>query len=152
MKPTRENTVDSNRSERNRSERAPDQPQDPGVDRDVLRLPSAGWRTAPDHGRSEPRPCPHAGEPARAPLRITGCEECQAAGRGDWVHLRVCLACGHNGCCDSSPGAHAWKHAQDTCHAVAAAVESPWAWCYVDDVFLVPVESEPGSQPPTPPL
>lgn len=114
-------------------------------------MPLTDWRPAPDHGRPEPRPCPHAQEPPQAPLWVTGCEECKAAGRGGWVHLRVCLACGHNGCCDSSQGAHAWKHAQDTGHAIAAAVESRWAWCYVDEVFLVPAESAPGVQPASPP-
>ena len=32
-----------------------------------------------------------------------GCEECLQIGQG-WVHLRLCLACGHVGCCDNSPG------------------------------------------------
>ena len=31
-----------------------------------------------------------------------GCEECEKIG-SDWVHLRLCLSCGHVGCCDSSP-------------------------------------------------
>jgi hypothetical protein len=31
-----------------------------------------------------------------------GCEECLQMG-SDWVHLRLCLSCGHVGCCDSSP-------------------------------------------------
>jgi len=40
--------------------------------------------------------------PPRTP---EGCEECLRTG-SDWVHLRLCLTCGHVGCCDSSPGQH----------------------------------------------
>jgi Zn ribbon nucleic-acid-binding protein len=29
-----------------------------------------------------------------------------------WVHLRMCLECGHAGCCDSSPNRHATKALQ----------------------------------------
>ena len=42
-----------------------------------------------------------------------GCQDCLAAGRRDWVHLRVCQTCGHVGCCDSSPGRHATRHFVD---------------------------------------
>ena len=31
-----------------------------------------------------------------------GCEDCLRIG-GRWVHLRLCLNCGHVGCCDQSP-------------------------------------------------
>ena len=34
-----------------------------------------------------------------------GCEECLRIG-SPWVHLRLCLTCGHVGCCDQSPGRH----------------------------------------------
>ncbi|WP_432250672.1 UBP-type zinc finger domain-containing protein [Streptomyces sanyensis] len=57
-----------------------------------------------------------------------------------WVHLRACLTCGHIGCCDSSRGQHAWAHAREAGHPVAASFEKGehWAWCYVDEVFLLP--------------
>src|SRR5437879_9258989 len=42
----------------------------------------------------------------------SGCEECLAAGQ-TWVELRMCLVCGHVGCCDSSEGRHATRHFQD---------------------------------------
>jgi hypothetical protein len=63
----------------------------------------------------------------------TGCEECLRAGT-QWVHLRLCLSCGHVGCCDSSPGHHATKHARHAGHPVIASFEpgERWAWCYVD--------------------
>ena len=35
------------------------------------------------------------------PREAEGCEECLAECLG-WLHLRVCLTCGHVGCCDSS--------------------------------------------------
>ena len=40
------------------------------------------------------------------PEQAAGCEDCLATG-GVWLHLRICLTCGHVGCCDDSPGKHA---------------------------------------------
>ncbi len=76
-----------------------------------------------------------------------GCEECLA--RGDWwVHLRLCMTCGHVGCCDDSPNRHATKHFHRTRHPVMKSYEpgEDWAWCYVDgesldSVVAFPVES-----------
>lgn len=64
-----------------------------------------------------------------------GCEECLKIG-GQWVHLRMCLVCGHVGCCDSSPNKHATKHFHATEHPVMRSVEpgERWAWCFVDEV------------------
>jgi uncharacterized UBP type Zn finger protein len=52
-----------------------------------------------------------------------------------WVHLRLCLGCGHVGCCDSSPNRHATEHFRATAHPVIASFErgERWAWCYVDE-------------------
>ena len=36
------------------------------------------------------------------PASVDGCEECLRDG-GKWLHLRICLTCGHVGCCDDSP-------------------------------------------------
>ena len=36
------------------------------------------------------------------PDAVDGCEDCLAAGE-PWLHLRICLECGHVGCCDDSP-------------------------------------------------
>jgi uncharacterized UBP type Zn finger protein len=63
-----------------------------------------------------------------------------------WVHLRLCLACGHVGCCDSSPMRHATHHFQDVGHPVIASYEpgERWAWCYIDQIELrVPKQFEP---------
>ena len=66
-----------------------------------------------------------------------GCQECLEHG-GRWVHLRVCLECGHVGCCDSSPGKHATAHYHETGHPVVRSIEpgETWGWCYPDEVML----------------
>lgn len=66
-----------------------------------------------------------------------GCEECLATG-GRWVHLRQCTACGHVGCCDSSPNTHATAHHRATGDPVIRSFEpgETWRWCYVDEVGL----------------
>jgi uncharacterized UBP type Zn finger protein len=76
--------------------------------------------------------------------RTRGCEECLKSGTS-WVHLRLCLTCGHVGCCDSSPGRHATRHFHESSHPVMASYEPEerWAWCYVDEEMVdVPAEAE----------
>ena len=65
------------------------------------------------------------------------CEECVKTGDG-WVHLRMCLHCGHVGCCDNSRNRHAAKHFTDTGHAVMESVEpfEDWRWCHIDKVMV----------------
>jgi uncharacterized UBP type Zn finger protein len=90
--------------------------------------------------------CPHVDAVTPAPPRTPrGCEECLKAG-GRWVHLRLCLTCGHVGCCDSSPGRHATGHYHQADHPVIASFEpgERWAWCYVDEEELpAPAAAEP---------
>lgn len=66
-----------------------------------------------------------------------GCEDCLRTG-GRWVHLRMCLACGHVGCCDSSERKHATAHFHETGHPVIRSVEpgEDWRWCYIDQVHV----------------
>jgi uncharacterized UBP type Zn finger protein len=66
-----------------------------------------------------------------------GCEECLEIG-GWWVHLRMCLTCGHVGCCDQSPNRHATKHFLATRHPLIRSLEmgEDWIWCYIDEVYL----------------
>jgi uncharacterized UBP type Zn finger protein len=73
------------------------------------------------------------------PRTPQGCEECLQAGTR-WVHLRLCLTCGHVGCCDQSPGTHATRHFHTTEHPMMRSFEprEDWAWCYVDQLFLEP--------------
>ena len=65
-----------------------------------------------------------------------GCVECVAAGRHDWVHLRVCQKCGHVGCCDNSPGKHASGHYRQVGHPIMRSYEpdEEWYFCYPDDM------------------
>ena len=63
------------------------------------------------------------------------CEDCVAIGERAWVHLRACVACGHVGCCDSSPRKHATAHFHQTRHPVVESAEpgETWRWCFVDE-------------------
>ena len=65
-----------------------------------------------------------------------GCEDCLKIG-GHWVHLRMCLECGHVGCCDSSPNRHATAHFHATKHPIVTSREpgEDWKWCYIDEVM-----------------
>jgi hypothetical protein len=68
------------------------------------------------------------------PRTPQGCEECLRAG-SPWLHLRLCLTCGHVGCCDSSPGKHARAHAHLIDHSVVRSFQpgEEWRWCYFDE-------------------
>ena len=70
-----------------------------------------------------------------APQTPDGCAECLASG-GYWVHLRLCLNCGHVGCCDSSPAKHATAHFHAVGHPVIQSFEpgEDWRWCFVDEI------------------
>lgn len=72
--------------------------------------------------------------PPRTPQ---GCEECLVIGTR-WVHLRLCLSCGHVGCCDSSPERHASKHFNSTGHPIVRSFQpgEDWRWCYVDELIV----------------
>jgi uncharacterized UBP type Zn finger protein len=71
------------------------------------------------------------------PAAVDGCEECLREG-GKWLHLRICLSCGHVGCCDDSPNRHATAHYHATTHPIIRSLEpgEDWSWCYVDEVGL----------------
>jgi CPA1 family monovalent cation:H+ antiporter len=73
---------------------------------------------------------------AQKPDHPGECRECIEEGLR-WVHLRMCLTCGHVACCDSSPGTHADKHFAATEHPVMRSVEpgEAWRWCYVDGLL-----------------
>ena len=83
-------------------------------------------------------PCPHlvAIRPV-APHTTAGCEDCLRTG-GTWLHLRLCLTCGHVGCCDSSPNRHARAHAHVSVHPIVQSFEpgEDWRWCYADEMFV----------------
>ena len=83
-------------------------------------------------------PCEHLADACNVPTPVTptGCEECLQEG-AEWVHLRLCMTCGHVGCCDSSEGTHATKHSHATGHPVIRSFEpgEAWRWCYIDEVL-----------------
>jgi hypothetical protein len=73
-----------------------------------------------------------------APPSGTGCLECATEGSW-WLHLRRCAACGHIGCCDSSPRQHALKHFEETGHRFVQSFEAgeTWWWDYVGERDVV---------------
>ena len=75
--------------------------------------------------------CEHFSDIRPVTPRAAGCEECIAAGES-WNELRVCLSCGHVGCCEDSEHRHALAHFQATGHPLIASLErgETWSWCY----------------------
>lgn len=63
------------------------------------------------------------------------CSDCVREGTA-WVHLRMCVVCGHVACCDSSPQRHASVHFEETGHEVMRSAEAgeDWRWCFVDQL------------------
>jgi uncharacterized UBP type Zn finger protein len=72
------------------------------------------------------------------PAEVAGCEDCLRMG-GEWLHLRICLTCGHVGCCDDSPNRHATAHNHESGHPIIRSLEpgEEWSWCYVDEVAML---------------
>lgn len=66
-----------------------------------------------------------------------GCKECLETG-DDWVHLRLCMECGHVGCCDFSKNKHGTKHYHLTKHPVIKSFEpgEDWYYCYLDNLMF----------------
>jgi uncharacterized UBP type Zn finger protein len=79
--------------------------------------------------------CTHLGTIRDVTPSGAGCQECLEMG-DTWVHLRLCLACGHVGCCDSSKNTHATKHFHATGHPIIQSFQpgEDWRWCYVDEI------------------
>jgi uncharacterized UBP type Zn finger protein len=100
--------------------------------------------------------CTHLGTITvlQLPDSVTGCEECLRQG-GVWLHLRICLECGHVGCCDDSPSRHATAHYHAAGHPLIRSLEpgEEWVWCYVDEVgMLIPEIKGTTHIPPSPML
>ncbi len=81
-----------------------------------------------------------------APDSTEGCKECLAVGDG-WVHLRMCMTCGHVGCCDSSKNRHARRHWERAHHPIIRSAEpgEDWLWCYPDHDYLDAEAARPGA-------
>jgi uncharacterized UBP type Zn finger protein len=82
-------------------------------------------------------PDPHLSAVRPVTPSAPGCEDCLRIG-SFWVHLRLCLTCGHVGCCDSSPNRHARAHFHTTAHPIIQSFEpgEDWRWCYVHEAFV----------------
>ncbi len=95
-------------------------------------LPSRPTAVTDDGLCAELRDAPADAEPGTP----TGCAECLAQG-SSWVHLRMCLACGHVGCCDSGEYRHARQHAGLSGHPVMRSFEpgEAWRWCYPHELL-----------------
>ena len=98
---------------------------------------------APALDRWEPRvalQCEHRAEVAitELPDEVGGCAECLAAGQ-PWLRLRICLECGHVGCCGESPNQHAAAHARASGHPIVRSLEpgEGWSWCYVHGIAML---------------
>jgi uncharacterized UBP type Zn finger protein len=86
------------------------------------------------------------------PEAVAGCEDCLRTG-DPWLHLRICLQCGHVGCCDDSPNRHASGHAQGSGHPIIRSLEpgEVWSWCFVDEVAMrIPAVQGETRIPPSP--
>ncbi len=80
--------------------------------------------------------CAHLDEIQVTDTETRVCEECMKTG-DSWVHLRLCMICGHVGCCDSSKNKHATRHYHATDHPLIRSIEpgERWIWCYKDEII-----------------
>jgi uncharacterized UBP type Zn finger protein len=83
--------------------------------------------------------CTHLDQIQEVTPHSDGCEECLQSG-DSWVHLRLCLSCGHVGCCDSSKNKHATAHVHATDHPLVQSLEpgEDWIFCYKDQLMMAP--------------
>ena len=83
--------------------------------------------------------CPHLAGIQPVIASADGCEDCLRID-GTWLHLRLCLTCGHVGCCDESPNRHASAHFRSSGHPMIRSFEpgESWLWCLVDQLGFEP--------------
>jgi uncharacterized UBP type Zn finger protein len=83
--------------------------------------------------------CSHLDQIREVTAGADGCEDCLRTG-DSWVHLRLCMSCGHVGCCDSSKNRHASAHFRKVAHPIIKTFEpgEHWGWCYADEEELDP--------------
>ena len=89
-------------------------------------------------GELDTKACTHLSTVQDVVPSADGCEDCLKIG-DEWVHLRLCLTCGHVGCCDDSKNKHATRHYHETLHPIIASYEEgeDWIWCYIDQVGFI---------------
>ncbi len=82
------------------------------------------------------RKCTHVNQIRNVEPSADGCEECLKTG-DQWVELRICMICGHVGCCNDSKNKHATKHFLATGHPIIKDYpDREWTWCYVDEIYV----------------
>jgi uncharacterized UBP type Zn finger protein len=89
-------------------------------------------------GRFRQVPCEHLSSVRDVKPEADTCRACQALG-DTWPALRMCMTCGHVGCCDQAKNQHALKHFQTTGHPIVRPYRErgmDWLWCYVDKALL----------------
>ena len=106
---------------------------------------------APERNRTVATTCSHLDVVNDVVPSSQGCEDCRRSG-ARWNHLRLCMTCGHVGCCDSSPNRHAtahWHAHPD--HPVIRSFEpdEDWWWCYEDQLSFDVPGSPPAPSHPT---
>ena len=81
--------------------------------------------------------CSHMNRIRQVHPSAQGCEDCLKTG-DEWVHLRLCMTCGHVGCCDDSKNRHASGHFHAKHHPIVKSFEpgESWGYCYPDQLFL----------------
>ena len=95
-------------------------------------------------------PCEHFDTIRPIAPGTDGCVDCMAIG-APWRELRVCMTCGHVGCCEDSEYRHALRHYEATGHPMLCSYDrsETWGWCYVDRRYFDPM---PGPLPQRPTL
>jgi len=105
----------------------------------ILGAAAAASRLLPDPRRKEPAmtSCEHRDQMRNVQPSDDGCTKCKALGDA-WVQLRMCMTCGHVGCCDSSKNRHATGHFHDTGHPISRSLApgESWKWCYADQAVI----------------
>ncbi len=92
-----------------------------------------------ESGRMDKGACTHISEIQNVTPSSEGCGSCLEMG-DSWVHLRLCLFCGHVGCCDNSKNKHATKHYHESKHSIIVSYEKgeDWLYCYPDELGFSP--------------
>jgi len=88
------------------------------------------------NGQMADKPCGHLDQVRVTQPDRSGCDHCSP----DAVYptTRMCLVCGHLGCCDTSVEKHARAHFQETGHPLMRSLhqDERWMWCYEDGVLF----------------
>jgi uncharacterized UBP type Zn finger protein len=86
-------------------------------------------------------PCAHLETVRPITADTNVCQECVELG-DTWPALRLCMTCGHVGCCEKAKNQHALRHYEATGHPIVLAYRERgmhWMWCYVDKALLDPI-------------